>query len=371
MWARRTFLKAAGAGFAASLLPQRAAALEAAELVFATATQETPGRFGARILTETGKLITNVDLPVRGHDVTWSPVVGRAVVFARRPGTFAVVFDPAGRAAPVTIASIENRHFFGHGTFSTDGRLLYATENDFEHGQGVIGIYDVAGGYARVGEFPTYGVGPHEMILLPDGRTFAVANGGIETHPDYGRAELNLDTMDPSLAFIDARDGHLIGQLHLAAGLNRLSIRHMVVDARNRIWFGCQYRGESHDRPQLIGYATMDGDIRLIELPPGELDGLRNYVGGLAISDDRETIAASSPVGGSILCIDAASARPIGQTALRSTCGVASDGAGFVATNGLGTLVGFDGSPAPRQQFDFQFDEHLRVLAGASAATLG
>lgn len=362
MWQRRAFLKAAGVGFAATLLPQRAEALAAAELVFATATQESPGRFGARVLTETGRLIANVDLPVRGHDVAYSPAAGRAVVFARRPGTFAVAFDPQGRAAPITIPSIEGRHFFGHGAFSTDGKLLYATENDFAAGQGVIGIYEVAGGYRRIGEFPTYGIGPHELILLPDGQTFAVANGGIETHPDYGRAELNLDSMDPSLCFIDARDGHLIGQLRLAADLNRLSIRHMVVDALDRIWFGCQFRGSVDEQPQLIGYATRDGDIRLIELPPDALGGLRNYVGGLAVSTDGKTIAASSPVGGAILCIDAATSRPLSTTLLRSTCGVAPDGQGFLASNGFGELLGFAGSTAVVQQFDFQFDEHLRVL---------
>lgn len=362
MWQRRAFLRAAGMGFAASLLPQRAEALAGAELVFATATQESPGRFGARVLTETGKLIANVDLPVRGHDVTYSPVAARAVVFARRPGTFAVAFDPQGREAPITIPSIEGRHFFGHGAFSTDGRLLYATENDFTAGQGVIGIYDVAGGYRRVGEFPTYGVGPHELILLPGGQTFAVANGGIETHPDYGRAELNLDAMDPSLCFIDAGDGHLIGQLRLAADLNRLSIRHMVVDARGRIWFGCQFRGEASRQPQLIGYATRDGHIRLIELPDDVLGILRNYVGGLAVSSDGETIAASSPVGGAILCIDTAGLRPVSTTLLRSTCGVAPDGEGFVASNGFGELLGVGGSPARARHFDFQFDEHLRTL---------
>src|SRR5207237_5891958 len=130
---------------------------------------------------------------------------GRAVVVARRPGTFAVVCDPKGQTAPVTIASVEGRHFFGHGVFAPDGKLLYATENDFERGQGVIGIYDVAGGYERIGEFPTYGVGPHEMILLPDGKTFAIANGGIETHPDYGRAGLNIDRTDPTLRSLAAR----------------------------------------------------------------------------------------------------------------------------------------------------------------------
>lgn len=365
MWQRRAFLKAAGAGFAATLLPRRAEALDRAELLFATATQESPGKFGARVLTETGKLISNVDLPVRGHDVTFSAEAGRAVVFARQPGMFAVVFDPAGLAAPITIPSSEGRHFFGHGVFSPNGKLLYATENDFAKARGVIGVFDVAGGYKRIGEFDTYGTGPHEMILLPDGVTFAVANGGIETHPDYGRAELNIDTMDPSLAFIDSRDGHLVGQLRLASDLHQLSIRHMAVDAQNRIWFGCQFRGDKNDTPQLVGYATLEGEIKLIELPPDALGGLRNYVGGLAISNDRNTIAVSSPVGGTILTIDATSARAAGTTVLTRTCGVATDATGFIATNGSGRWLGFDGSPVPDTQFGFQFDEHLRVLPGA------
>lgn len=363
MWQRRAFLKAAGAGFVASLLPQRAAALASTELVFASAIQQAQGGFGAVVLTETGKIIQSVELPVRGHDVTYSPITGRAVVFARQPGMFAVVFDPAGREAPITIPSSPGRHFFGHGVFSPDGKLLYATENDFEGTRGVIGIFDVAGGYTRIGEFDTYGIGPHEIILLPDGKTFAIANGGIETHPDYGRAELNLETMDPSLSFVDSSTGHLVGQLRLSSDLHQLSIRHMVVDAQNRIWFGCQYRGENADAPQLIGYATLDGDIRLIELPPTALRGLRNYVGGLAISDDGRTILASSPVGGAVLTIDAASSRAEDLIDLRSTCGAAPAPTGFVITNGLGTMTGVAGSAVPEQDFDFKFDEHLRRLA--------
>ena len=363
MWQRRAFLKAVGAGFVASLLPQRAAALAGADLVFASAVQQAEGGFGAVVLTETGKIIHAVDLPVRGHDVAWSPVAGRGVVFARQPGMFAVVFDPTGREAPVTLHSAEGRHFFGHGVFSPDGKLLYATENDFENTRGVIGIFDVAGGYRRIGEFDTYGIGPHEIILLPDGKTFAIANGGIETHPDYGRAELNLDTMDPSLSLVDSTTGQLVGQLRLASDLHQLSIRHMVVDLHTRIWFGCQYRGEPGDSPQLIGYATLEGDIRLFELPPGELAGLRNYVGGLAVSDDGRTILASSPVGGSVLTIDAANSRAGRLLDFRRTCGAAPDPSGFVITNGFGEMTGIAGSDVAAQQFDFRFDEHLRRLS--------
>ena len=359
MWQRRAFLKAAGAGFAASLLPRQSAALERSELVFASSIQTSSGGFGAVLLGERGDLIASIDLPDRGHDITVSREAGRGVVFARQPGTFAVVFDPAGREAPLTLTSIEGRHFFGHGVFSPDGRLLYATESDFDAAKGVIGIYDATDGYRRIGEFPTYGTGPHEMLLMPDGVTFVVANGGIETHPDYGRAELNLDTMDPSVVFVDRRDGRLVGQLRLDAGLHQLSIRHMAIDVRGRVWFGCQYRGSPTESPQLVGYATMDGEIRLIELPIDTLRDLRNYVGSVAVSADGGTIAVSSPEGDLLVAIDAEGGRPALTQALRSGCGLAADGTGFVATSGLGEMIGMAGAERDTQTFDFQFDNHM------------
>ena len=35
------------------------------------------------------------------------------------------------------------------------------------------------------------------------GRMLAIANGGIETNPDFGRTKLNLDHMEPSLVLVD------------------------------------------------------------------------------------------------------------------------------------------------------------------------
>lgn len=358
-WQRRAFLKAAGAGFAASLMPRQVMALERSELVFASSVQRAGGGFGAVLMGERGDLIASIELPDRGHDITISREAGRGVVFARQPGTFAVVFDPEGREAPVTLTSVEGRHFFGHGVFSPDGRLLYATENDFEAAQGVIGIYDATDGYRRMGEFPTYGTGPHEMLLMPDGVTFVVANGGIETHPDYGRAELNLQTMDPSLVFIDRRDGRLVGQLRLDAGLHQLSIRHMAIDGRGRVWFGCQYRGVAADRPQLVGHASMDGDIALVELPAGTLADLRNYVGSVAASADGSMVAVSSPEGDLLVAIDTEGRRPVLVETLRNGCGLAADGAGFVATSGQGEMIGIAGAERDRRQFEFLFDNHM------------
>lgn len=359
MWQRRAFLKAAGAGFAASLMPGQVAALERNELVFASSVQTSGGGYGAVLLGERGDLIATIALPDRGHDITISREAGRGVVFARQPGTFALVFDPSGREAPVTLTSVEGRHFFGHGVFSPDGRLLYATESDFEAAQGVIGIYDATDGYRRLGEFPTYGTGPHEMLLMPDGVTFVIANGGIETHPDFGRAELNIETMDPSVVFVDRRDGRLVGQLRLEAGLHKLSIRHMAIDGRARVWFGCQYKGAPGDSPQLVGYASMDGDIALVELPPGTLADLRNYVGSVATSADGNVVGISSPEGNLLVAIDTEGRRPVVVESLRNGCGLAADGTGFVATSGNGEMIGIAGAQRDRQHFDFLFDNHM------------
>lgn len=363
MWQRRAFLKAAGAGFAASLLPWRAEALERAELVFASSIQKTGGGYGAALLTERGEVVSTIALPDRGHDITYSPQAGRGVVFARQPGTFAVVFDPTGNAAPQTLTSPEGRHFYGHGVFSPNGKLLYATEADFEAGQGVIGVYDATSGFKRIAEFPTFGIGPHELLLMPDGKTLVIANGGILTHPDYGRTELNLDTMEPSVAFVDTASGTLVGQLKLDGGLHQLSIRHMAIDAHQRVWFGCQYRGPADDRPQLVGYATMNGKIELIELPPDTLGDLRNYIGSVAATADGTTVGVASPEGDLVLAIDTSSSKPSLMQTLKNGCGLAPQGNGFVASSGDGEWLGIAGSTVADRKQDFAFDNHIALLS--------
>src|SRR5690606_31025455 len=152
-------------------------------------------------------------------------------------------FDLQGKEQVRPLPLADERHFFGHGVYTPSGHLLFATENDYAAGRGVLGVYDAseAGAYQRVAEFPTGGIGPHEVVLMPDGRTLCVANGGILTHPDYGKLELNLDSMRPSLSYVDARDGRLLEQVFLPEELHRLSLRHMALDASGCVWVGCQY----------------------------------------------------------------------------------------------------------------------------------
>jgi len=219
----------------------------------------------------------SVELPGRGHDITLRPDGGELVAFARRPGRFAVAV-PVGAGQPIWFATRPDRHFFGHGSFSADGRLLYATENDYDSAKGVIGVRDVAAGYKQIGEFEAHGMEPHDVALLSDGRTMVIANGGIRTHPD-SEGELNLPDMQPSLVYVDTETGDLLEEHRLAPALHQLSIRHLAIGASDVVAFGCQYRGSEVDAPPLIGFHRCGEEPAIVPAPRGTQQGLRNYIG--------------------------------------------------------------------------------------------
>ena len=211
---RRDALLLLAGGLAGSFLPAplRANAAAAAPL-YLSARADAGGGYRMSGFAADGASRFDLPLPGRGHSFAVRPGGREAVHFARRPGRFALVVDLVYGVVVHKLETPADRHFYGHGVFSRDGRLLYATENDFGGERGVIGIYDAARGYSRMGELPSHGVGPHEIALLSDGETLVVANGGIATHPDLPRVKLNLPTLAPSLCYIERRDGRLLQEL--------------------------------------------------------------------------------------------------------------------------------------------------------------
>jgi hypothetical protein len=363
---RRSLLAGAGACLASGLAPRSVVALATSEALFLAPARRADGSFAVMVFSERHELIREIALPARAHDLAVHEASGRAVAFARRPGTVAVAFDLHARVAPEVFLAQPGRHFFGHGAYSADGKLLFATENDFDAGQGVIGVYDATDGYHRIGEFPTCGVGTHEAILMPDGKTLAIANGGIETHPDYGREMLNLPTMDPSLAFVDL-DGHLMAQHRLPPRFHQLSIRHMAIGSDGMIWFGTQWEGDPLATPPLVGRASLEKGLELVATPEPELNAMRRYVGAMAASRDGTVICASAPRGGHICYWSAETGRYLGRTEIADSSGVAGYHAkSFLASNGDGLIVEASVETASEavDNPEIAFDNHLRVVGG-------
>lgn len=350
---RRHFLKAAGLVYLAGLTDVHAETLMRADAVYASAFRAANGSFGAALLSEEGDTISTVELPGRAHGLASS--ADKVVAFARRPGTFAFVFDRQNRTQPIVINAPPDRHFYGHGHFSPDGRILYASENDFDANRGTIGLYDATADFSRVGEFSAYGIGTHDMGVSDDGRYLIIANGGIETHPDFGRTKLNLDHMQPSLVLVDAKTGAMIEKHELPAELRQLSTRHIDVDAKGRIWFACQYQGPRNDLPPLVGHFAAGDDLHWLELPADVTQGLANYVGAIAVNRADGLVGVSSPIRGMSVTIDAATGKVIAQTPLKDTAGIAPALHGFAISS-------YDGQFQNRHT-NVNWDQHIIRLS--------
>ncbi len=376
---RRQFL-VMGAAFLAGAPRLHAAASDTAAAfpgtLFASSVKQVDGTYAVVVLDEAGQILQTIPLAGRGHDICQSPSGETAVAFARRPGTFAVAFDPTGRRGSRLIQARADRHFYGHGVFSADGKLLYATENDFDNARGVLGVYDVAAGFIRIGELETFGVGPHDLLLLDDGRTLCVANGGIETHPAAGRVKLNLASMRPSLAFIDRETGDLLARHEVEAEIHRLSLRHLCPGTDGRVWFGGQWEGSLDQAPSLVGYVGRDTPIRFCKVHDGAGVALKGYIGSVAMSRDGRFMAASAPRAGRTIFIDTKTGTRVAEAVVKDGCGVAARGAdGFLISSGIGgvrqaeprrrgaTEAG-DVGRMLREGVAPHFDNHLVALTG-------
>jgi uncharacterized protein len=361
---RRTFLTLA----AAACVAPGAVAAATDEPLFVSA-RKTADRYEAVVIDAAGEDRLVVPLEGRGHSFAIDRGGRRAVAFARQPGRFAICFDIDERAEPVAFAARADRHFFGHGTFADGDRLLIATENDYDGERGVAGVYDVAAGMRRIGEFDTGGIDPHEAVLLADGRTLCIANGGVLTHPDYGKLELNLETMAPSLAYVDIASGDLLETAALPAELHQLAFHHLAVDAAGAVWFGAQYHGPSSDRPALVGRHVRGRALELFSGPEDVLRRLSNYIGSLAVDRSGTIVATSSPVGGAVAYWDSATGRCLGMTEFRDGCGVAAGtDAAFRLTSGYGEVAetgpGGDIREILAGDGSIAWDNHLRRVTG-------
>ncbi len=339
---------------------------------YAACAKDRQGRFSALVFDpDTGREVTNVILPERGHDITVQPrrdglVERDCIAFARQPGNFAVVFSAGEKAdqsarPPLWFTSREDRHFHGHGVFSPDGRLLYTTENDFEAGRGVIGVRDATAGYSQIGEFPSGGIDPHDLAFLSDGRTLVVANGGIKTHPAEPRRELNLATMQPNLAYLDTATGDVVERQQLPGDLHQLSIRHLSVGVRDTVLFGCQFRGPRWKTQAIIGSHRRGKRLTLLDMPSGVQLAMRNYVASVAVDARGETGIVTAPFGGLAVAVDMTSGRYLKHIILDNVFGAAPGafGSSFVLTSGNGPIATVPDSPGSAAANPLPHAEHM------------
>jgi uncharacterized protein len=361
MTSRRRFL----AGLLAAGIAPKPTWADAGSPAYLAAARLPDGAYRLFGLNADGGAVFSVPIPDRGHAAAAHPTRPEAVAFARRPGTFAVVLDCAAGEVRAKLDLPGGRHFYGHGAFSRDGGLLFTTENDIATGAGVIGVWDPAAAYVRLGEFPSGGTGPHEMLRLPGSDILAVANGGIETHPDSGREALNLATMRSNLAYLDAERG-LLDTVELPAYLRLNSIRHLAARADGFVAFAMQWQGEEAAAPPLLGLHRRGAAPILAAAPDPIHVRMQGYAGSVAFSGSGAEVAITSPRGGLMLTFAADGGAFIGTVAESDICGVSFAPPGFLATSGTGRAMLIEGGRATGgQRHALAWDNHLVQLTAA------
>ncbi len=348
MTSRRAFL----AGLMAVAAPKPGWAA-AGNPRFLACAREADGGFALFGLGEDGTDRFRLPLPARGHAGAAHPTRPEAVVFARRPGAFALVLDCATGALLRHLTPPEGMQFNGHGAFDTLGNRLYTVEQRASDSTGFLGLWDAD--YRRLGQIETGGLGPHEVLRLPGG-TLAVANGGIATDPT-DRTKLNLASMAPSLVYLE---GDAISEtVTLPADLHQNSIRHLA-HRGGILAFALQWEGAPDRRVPLLGLHRRGQAPVLASAPDAEQALMQGYAGSVAVSGDE--VAISSPRGGRLHRF-AASGAFLGATLRADICGLAPCPGGFVTTDGGGGVLRVQaGQAAPLALHPRAWDNHIVTL---------
>ena len=309
-----------------------------------------------------GQELFAVALPSRGHDAVERPGAAEVVVFARRPGNWLLAINTLSGQIRTSVTASKARRFCGHGVFSSNGRLLYATEIDEVTDAGLIGIYDATASYQRVGEFPSHGVGPHDLTLSADGKALVLANGGLRTDAVSARDVLVAGDQAPNLVRIDLAASRLINKLELPGELHKLSIRHLAARADGTVAFGCQHQGDVEEMPQLVGLLSPSGKLQLLESPESALARMKNYVGSVSFNADGTLLAATSPHGSQVMLWSMQDGRYVDSITKTDVCGIAPLGASFLASSGNSGVEALSRIGQAPALLGFIWDNHLLQL---------
>lgn len=336
----------------------------------------TNGSYTLACMNAGGHVFWENALPGRGHGFAIRQGTDQFVVFARRPGQYAMVVDVRTGKTIKRLSSITGRHFYGHGVFDRQVKRLYTSENDFERGRGVIGIYDADSDYRRLGELDSGGIGPHEVVMLHHRDELVVANGGVRTHPDFGRTPLNIDSMRPNVAWLDPSSGVVNNRLELPESRRRLSLRHLAVSDVDRVCVAGQIvsansAGEDDMLEPLVAFS--DGDSQELGIAPDAVQKLmRRYLASVAWLSDPGLFVVTAPHAGVVTLWSQTGQFQGSIEVARDSAGVCSDVSGKTAwiSADTGKLLSIDFPSRVKSSHQFAlvdgyFDNHITCVPRA------
>ena len=314
-----------------------------------------------------GQLGFQIPVPLRAHDSCATPDRQRALFFARRPGHLLFVVDLNSGQLIQTITAAPGRHFYGHGVTSADGQWLFTTEQRYESGEGIIGVYRLSDPIVREAEFLSHGMDPHELQWLNDGATLVIANGGIRTHPSQNREVLNPDTMQPALTYVRVSDGALLESIQPPH--HQMSLHHLDVSKQNQVVVGVQHQGELTDEVALVGSHQRGSEMQWWMADELSQLQMHQYTASVAVDLSGQKAVVSCPRGNGIAVWDMRTGTLLEMLNIKDAAGLNHQlqGSGWIGTNGVGELLRIDSLGAATllrslQHYPLRWDNHATLI---------
>lgn len=266
------------------------------------------------------------------HGFAFDPTrPSRAALFEKK-GKGAVVMDVATGVIERELAPAPGRLFYGHGAFSPDAGLLYATESALdEGGRGLLTVRDGAT-FEELGALPTHGLSPHDCVLLRDDKTMVVANGG----GPFGVRGSSL----PSVTYVDIASGKLLDRVVLPNP--KLNAGHLAVSDAGALVVVSAPRdavGPEETSAGGINFRPTKSKTAIApSAPPEVLARMMGETLSVALDATGSRALATQPFGDFVTAWSVETAKLVGVIELDGPRGVARtlDGAHFVVSHKKG-----------------------------------
>ena len=210
---------------------------------------------------------------------------------SRRPGNKATLVDQRSRSV-VDIVAEEGHHFYGHAAEDGQGRI-WLTENNYKKGRGLLSCRSKTNLNEVVKTIDLNGIGPHQLCFFPDGKHAAVGLGGIETHPDFPRKKLNLDSMQSELLIVDIESGEIISRAKPPHP--QLSLRHLDVTSDDSIVIGAQFQGPKYEQFPLLYFYRADTGLQALDAPDAVWESMNHYIASVTVKSTTKEVVVSCP----------------------------------------------------------------------------
>jgi uncharacterized protein len=239
-------------------------------------------------LDSTAAALTIPGVGFLGHGISPNPARPRTALVFEKYGPGCCEVDLVERRVTRRVSTVAGREFYGHGAFTPDGRTLFCTEAHVHDGShsGVLAVRDGESLELKGADFPTHGVFPHDCLLVDDGETLVVTNGG----GDYG----NLD--EPAgVSFVNVKTGELRRALRFRE--DRINAGHIAISSRGElVVVSAPRNGIASSDPRwrgAISFYTPGGELITAQDPITAR--MKGETLSVAIHEPTMTVAATTP----------------------------------------------------------------------------